>query len=335
MKNSKSTLIIIVVLVVLFMLLKPYFIVTEGKQAVVTRFGKIVNTVSDAGFHFKTPMIDNVVLFPKKIQSWDGDAERFPTQENQFIWVDATARWQITDLKLFYESVGSIPQAHSRLDDVIDSAVRKIISRNLLREAIRNSNVINEITRGNVFSNQQTGADVSEASEDQKDIGVISTFTETKYESISKGRKELSDDMLSEARTTTPKYGIELIDIVIRQIKYSDDLTKSVHNRMIKERNQVAQAFRSDGEGKKANWLGKMEKELRSIKSEAERKAKEIKAKADAEALDIRNRAYERDAEFAEFYMALTQYQELLPKMEKILTTDFEYFKYLYNKLGR
>jgi membrane protease subunit HflC len=334
MKNTKSTLIIIVVLVVLFMLLKPYFIITEGKQAVVTRFGKIVNTVSDAGFHFKTPMIDNVVTFPKKIQSWDGDAERFPTQENQFIWVDATARWKITDLKLFYESVGSIPQAHSRLDDVIDSSVRKIISRNLLREAIRNSNVINEIKRSDAFSNQQ-GGKLSKAAEEKKNIRVTSTFTDTKYEEITKGRQKLSDEMLAEARTTTPKYGIELIDIVIRQIKYSDDLTKSVHNRMIKERNQVAQAFRSDGEGEKANWLGKMEKELRSIKSEAERKAKEIKAKADGEALEIRNKAYARDPEFAEFYMALTQYQELLPKMEKILTTDFEYFKYLYNKLGR
>ncbi len=335
MKNTKSTLIVIVVLAVLFLMLKPYFIITEGEQAVVTRFGKIVNTVDEAGLHFKTPMIDTVMIYPKKIQSWDGDAQRFPTQENQFIWVDATARWKITDLKLFYESVGSIPQAHSRLDDVIDSSVRKIISRNQLREAIRNSNVINEIKRGNAFQNQQSIGEESTATEEQQDIGVFSTFTETRYEEISIGRKKLSDEMLTEARTTTPKYGIELIDIVIRQIKYSEDLTQSVHNRMIKERNQVAQAFRSDGEGKKANWLGKMEKELRSIKSEAERKAKEFKAKADGEALEIRNKAYALDAEFAEFYMALTQYQELLPKMDKILTTDFEYFKYLYNKLGR
>ena len=99
---------------------------------------------------------------------------------------------------------------------------------------------------------------------------------------------------------------------------------------MFKERNQIAQAFRSDGEGEKAKWLGKMEKELLTIRSGAEREAKEIKAKADAQALDIRNKAYGQDAEFAEYWMALKQYENLLPKMKKVLATDFDFFKYMY-----
>ncbi len=138
-----------------------------------------------------------------------------------------------------------------------------------------------------------------------------------------------------DAVKTTDSYGIQLIDVIIRQIKYSDDITQNVYRQMIKERNQIARAFRSDGEGEKAKWLGKMEKELKTIQSEAERKAKEIKAKADAEALEIRNKAYNRDAEFADYWMAMQQYEKLLPKMRKILTTDFEFFKYLYKKSGR
>jgi membrane protease subunit HflC len=73
-----------------------------------------------------------------------------------------------------------------------------------------------------------------------------------------------------------------------------------------------------------------MEKELLTIRSGAEREAKEIKAKADAEALDIRNRAYGQDAEFAEFWMAMKEYEKLLPNMKKILATDFDFFKYIY-----
>ena len=245
--------------------------------------------------------------------------------------MDTTARWKITDLKLFYESVGTISQAQSRLDDVIDSTVRKIIARNSLREAVRNSNIINEIERKDVFKTRVGIGDPVE----KKDSLAFTTFTDSKYEEIQKGREQLSDVMLSEARQITPQYGIELIDIIIRQIKYSDDLTQSVYNRMIKERNQIAQAFRSEGEGEKAEWMGKLEKELLSIQSNAERQAKEIKAKADGEALMIRNRAYNRDTEFAEFWMALVQYQKVLPKMKKILTTDIEFFKYLYRKLGR
>lgn len=333
MKGAKTSFIIILVLLLIFLLMGPYYIVKEGEQAVVTRFGKIVKTETDAGLKFKLPIVDIVSRYPKKILSWDGDAQRLPTAENQFIWVDATARWRINDIQLFYESVGTITQAHSRLDDVIDSSVRKIIARNSLREAVRNSNVINEIQRKDVF---QTQAQAEGEEGEFKDISLISvTFTDAKYEEIKVGRKMLSDEMLTEARENTPKYGIELIDIIIRQIKYSEDLSQSVYNRMIKERNQIAQAFRSDGEGKKARWLGQMEKELRTIRSDAERQAKEIKSKADGESLEIRNRSYSLNPEFAEFWMALVEYQKLLPKMKKILTTDFEFFKYLYNKMGR
>ena len=68
----------------------------------------------------------------------------YPTAENQFIWVDATARWQISDPEKFYESVTTLEQAYARMDDVIDSSVRTVIAENLLREAVRNSNLINE-----------------------------------------------------------------------------------------------------------------------------------------------------------------------------------------------
>ena len=331
MKNFRIIGIVIIVLFILFLLLGPFFMVQEGELAIVVRFGKIEKVETDSGLKFKVPIVDRVIKYPRKIQSWDGDAELLPTEESQFIWVDTTARWKITDLKLFYESVGTITQAQSRLDDVIDSSVRKIIARNSLREGVRNSNIINKIERKDVFRTQ-AGLDQEV---DRNGIEAFTTFTDIKYEEIAKGREKLSDVMLKEARQVTPQYGIELIDIIIRQIKYSDDLTQSVYNRMIKERNQIAQAFRSEGEGEKAEWMGKLEKELLAIQSDAERKAKEIKAKADEEALRIRNQAYNRDTEFADFWMALVQYQKVIPQMKKILTTDLEFFKFLYNKFAR
>ncbi len=330
MKKSKVITIAIVVLAVIFLMMGPYFLLEEGELAVVTRFGKIITTENEAGLKFKMPVIDQVMKYTKKIQSWDGDAQRLPTEENQFILVDVTARWKITDSKLFYESVGSTPQAHSRLDDIINSSVRKVVARNSLRESVRTSNIINEIERKDVYRTEPT----SEEEEEGK-IAETSTFTKTVFPEIQKGRTELSDEMLAEAKENTGAYGIILIDIIVRQIKYSPDLTVSVYNRMIKERNQIAQAFRSQGEGEKAKWMGKMERELLIIQSDAERQAKETKAKADAIALDIRNKAYSKDAEFAEFWIALTQYEKILPKMRKVLTTDFEFFDYLYKRGGK
>jgi membrane protease subunit HflC len=329
MKKLVIILVIIGAALLVISLLGPYFILTEGEQAVVVQFGKIVRVETSAGLKYKVPFIESVVKYSKKVQSWDGDAQRLPTSENQFIWVDTTARWRISDPKKYYESVGSMMQAHGRLGDVLDSEVRTTIAKNPLREAVRDTNVISEIKRTNVL------AAVAGSAESTQALSNISTLAETKYEPIDKGRRALSIEMMTRARILMPQYGIELIDVLVRQIKYSEDLTPSVYDRMIKERNQIAQAFRSDGEGEKAKWLGQTTRELKQIQSDAERKAKEIKAKADAEALGIRNRAYSQDSEFADYWMALEAYKSLLPKFNKTLTTDADFFKYFYSKRGR
>ena len=84
MKKLITTLSVLVVLLVVFLFMGPLYIVNEGQQVVVTRFGSIVNTHTDAGLHFKIPFLDKVTTYPKLILSLDGDAQRIPTKENQF-----------------------------------------------------------------------------------------------------------------------------------------------------------------------------------------------------------------------------------------------------------
>ncbi len=163
----------------------------------------------------------------------------------------------------------------------------------------------------------------------------VAIFSEIVYEEIAKGRSILSDEIFEEAKQITPQYGIELIDIIIRQIKYSEDLTESVFNRMIKERNQIAQAFRSDGQGKKAAWVGEMERELLSIESGAYRTSEKIKGEADAKAAAIYAQAYRQNPEFYSFWKSLESYRKMLPNFRKTMTTDPDYFNYLYNMQGR
>ena len=327
MKKTITVLVVIAVIVILFLITGPFYVIEEGVQAVVIRFGRIISIDLKAGLKIKVPFVDNVNKFPKKILAWDGESQRIPTQENQFIWVDTAARWKITDPKLFYESVGTITGAHSRLDDVVDSAVRKIISRNSLVEAVRNSNVINEIDRPSVY---QAGTEIE--GQAAETLGIDTTII---YEEIQIGRAALSNEVFDESSIITPQYGIELIDIIVRQIKYSDELTESVYRRMIAERNQIAQAFRSDGEGKKAAIMGEMQRELLSIQSGAFRTAQTIKGEADATAAAIYANTYNRNPDFYEFWKAIDSYRTMLPKFRKTLTTEPEYFKYLYDQQGR
>jgi membrane protease subunit HflC len=304
----------------IFLMLGPFYVLQEGQQAIVLQFGRIVNSKRDAGLWIKAPLIDQVVRFPKKIISWDGEPTRVPTEERQFIWVDTTARWRIEDPELFYQSVTDEAGAQTRLDAVIDSAVKEVISNNRLNEAVRNSDVINTIVRRSTGDSQDASSILGD------------TYTEIEYTSIEKGRDELSNEMLKRAKQTAPIYGIGLLDVIIRQIRYSDDLTESVFSRMITERQQVAQAFRSDGEGLKAEWLGNRERERLEIISEAERASKVIRGQADAQAAAIYADAYNVDPEFYAFFKAIEAYRSLLPNFQKTLSTEAEFFDYLYDR---
>jgi membrane protease subunit HflC len=326
MKKLVTVLVVVVALAVILLFMGPFYTVQEGYQAVIVRFGQIMRIETEAGLKLKTPFLDNIVIYPKKIQPWDGEAQRIPTKENQFIWVDSTARWRISDPIKFYESVSTMEGAYGKLDDVIDSAVRTVVSANYLREAVRNSNDITKSTSKETF---ETGD--AEGSDSLRQL----TQTDASFDLIEKGRRQITQNMMAIARQLTPEYGIEIIDVIPRQIRYSDELTESVYNRMIKERNQIAQAFRSFGEGKKSEWLGKLENEQRSVLSKAYEEAETIKGQADASATKIYADAYGRDRAFFDFWRAIESYKQTMPKFNKTLSTSMDYFNYLYGPKGR
>ena len=323
MKKFIGWFITIIVLVVLFLAAGPFYIVNEGTQVVVTRFSKIVASHTDAGLHFKIPFLDHVIEYPKLILSLDGDEQRIPTKENQYIIVDTTSRWRIVDPVKFYQNYQTLANSYNKLSDIIDSSCRNVISQNRMSEIVRSSNLINE-----------SKAEEESIDEDTMEINNLIN-ADTTNEIVTKGRSELCKQMVEKARKEIADYGIELIDIVPRQVKYSDELNESVYNRMIKDRNQVAQAYRSRGEGKKAEWLGKLENEKRSIASEAYRKSEEIKGAADAEAAAIYAQAYNKDPEFYTFWKSMESYKNNLKDYPATLSTSMDYFDYLYGAEGK
>ena len=325
-KNKKfiGWLSAILVLLIVFLFMGPLYIVNEGNRVVVTRFGSIVDTHTEAGLYFKIPFLDKVTTYPKLVLSLDGDEQRIPTKENQYIIVDTTARWRIANPAKFYQNFTTLDNAYNKLSDVIDSSTRTVITQNKLSEIVRSSNLIND----------KNDFDDEEEDEETKEIENLVNDSTTN-EVILKGRSVLCKQMTAEANKLVPEYGIELIDIVPRQVKYSDELTESVYNRMIKDRNQVAQAYRSRGEGKKAEWLGKLENEKRSISSEAYKKSEEIKGAADAEATKIYAEAYGKDPKFYEFWKSMESYKTTLKDYNATYSTGMDYFKYLYSPDGR
>lgn len=326
MKKLVIGLVIALAVLILFLMAGPFYTVNEGETAVVTQFGKIVGVKTEAGLKFKTPFVDKIVVYSKKIMPWDGEPRQIQTQENQLIWVDTTARWRISDPAKFYSAVSTMESAYGKLDDVIDNAVRTVVSQHRLSEAVRSSNNIQNTKSGELF---QTGDEISDEALRQL------TQSDSVFESISTGRKKLSQQMLTIAQALVPEYGIEIKDILIREIAYTDDQIKNIYDRMTKDRSQIAQAYRSFGEGKKAEWMGKMEKEQKSIMSEATKKSEIIKGEADAKATRIYADSYSRDPDFFDFWRAMESYKQTMPSFAKTMSTDMDYFKFLYKPKGR
>jgi membrane protease subunit HflC len=323
MKRAVTTIVVLTVIVIGVAIAGPFYVIDEGEQAVIVQMGRLVGVITGAGLHLKVPFIDEVVRYPKRIMAWDGEQKSIPTREKQYIWVDITARWRIADPKKFYESIFSIEKAYSKLAEVIDSEVKTVTAENYFRESVRNSNIILE----------RSGAVDSLGIGEEIDPSLIqsSIQPDTSYEPIEKGRRQLAEEILIRSRRMVPEYGIELIDVVTRQIRYSDELTPSVYARMIKERNQIAQAIRSEGEGRKAALMGRMDNERMSIRSAAYNRAETIRGAADADAARIYADAYSRDRSFFEFWRAVESYRTTLPKFDKTLSTNMEYFRYLYS----
>ena len=296
---------------ILLVLAGTFYTVEEGQQAVIVQFGRPVGSpVTEAGLHVKVPFVQDVRRFEKRLLIWDGDPNQIPTKGREFIWVDTTARWRIADAKKFLENVATEAGARSRLDDIIDSVVRDQVSASELVELVRSATW--EVPEGEVL--EEVPAEVRE---------------ELKKE-VTRGREELTRTILAEARKVIPQYGIELVDVRIKRLNYVESVREKVYARMISERKRIAARFRSEGEGRSAEILGTMEKELRQIRSAAYRRSQEIQGKADAEATRIYGSAYNRNPEFYAFSRTLEAYKDRQNKNSVlILTTDSDYYRYL------
>lgn len=313
MKKSRIAIIVVIVVIAILAAASLYT-VRETEQVVITQFGRIVKNeaITVAGLHVKVPFIQKVNYFPKNLQTWDGDQGQTPTLDKTFIWVDTFALWKVTDAVKFFQTVNNTDFALTKLNDIIDPSVRNFITSNRLIEAVRMTN--------RTLDTYEEGM----AMEDNDLVDVNNSYV------ILVGREAIAKNILLQAQPKLAEFGIELVDVKIKRINYVDEVRNSVYKRMIAERKQIAEKFRSEGMGEAQKILGEKERELQKISSEAYRTAQEVKGQADAEAARIYAEAYNVDPDFYAFVETMKIYQTVLGKdASLVLSTDSELLKYL------
>ena len=312
--KSKGFMIVLIILA--FLLVSGgVYTVDETEQVVVTQFGKVIDhPKTEPGLYFKIPFIQNANYFPKNLQEWDGDPGQIPTLDKTFIWVDTFARWKIVDPLKFFQTVSNLTGALSRLDDIIDAAVRNLITSYPLIETVRRTD--------RELDTFEVGL---EDMKDRRDLG-----------SVKLGRQKIVKGIMEQAQPKLAEFGIEVVDVKIKRLNYVEEVQRSVFSRMIAERNQIAEKFRSEGTGEARKIEGDKEKEMKRITSEAYKTAQEVMGKADGTATKIYADAFGLDPDFYSFVKTLRIYQETLDKETSlVLSTDTEFFKYLKGYTGK
>lgn len=307
---------LIVLAALAFLLYSSAYIVDETQQVIVTQFeGAIIgDPITEPGLKFLVPFIQKANYFPKNLLSWDGDPGQIPTYGKTYIWVDTFARWKINDPIKFFQTLRDIPSALSRLDDIIDPAVRNVITDNRLIEAVRKS------------SRELDTFDYISEEERKTSTYRIDTSGETH------GRVRITKDILAQAKSKLVEFGIGLVDVKIKQINYIEDVRQKVYDRMKAERKQLAEKIRSQGRGEARKILGEKERKLKEITSAAYKEAQKIMGEADAKATEIYAKEFQKDPEFYSFVKTLQVYTDSLDKeAEMVISTDSEFFRYLKN----
>jgi membrane protease subunit HflC len=146
---------------------------------------------------------------------------------------------------------------------------------------------------------------------------------------VTTGRGKITKGIMVQAQPKLKDFGIELVDVQIKRLNYVEQVQKSVYQRMIAERKQIAEKFRSEGQGEARVIEGNRDKELKKITSEAYKTAQEIMGKADAESTLVYAKAYEKDPDFYSFVKSLDVYQNAMDNRTfLLLSTESDFLKY-------
>ncbi|MFA5985151.1 MAG: protease modulator HflC [Methylococcaceae bacterium] len=278
---------VILMVAIAVLLLQSVFTVNQAEQVILTQFGRpIGEPITSPGLNFKLPFVQKVNSFDKRYLAWDGPMVEMSTKDKTYVQVDTFARWRISEPMRYYLRLRDERSAQSRLEDILGSETRTAIARHELIEVVRSD------------KNRQPLQDDSLASiAVDTSLGVLRP--------IRVGRAAIEKTVFDASVPKLAEFGIELLDVRFKRINYNQQVLERIYQRMISERLQIAQRFRSEGEGEAARINGNKERDIKQIESTAYKQVQEIQGEADAKATEVYATAYAQKPEAVEFYKFL------------------------------
>ncbi len=310
------------------------YTVNEREYALVFALGELRSVVDEPGLHVKLPPpLRNVVYLDKRILNLDTDgADLVQTSEKKNLLIDTFVKWRIEDPRLYWVSFqvyldkrilnldtdgADLVQTSEKKNLLIDTFVKwRIEDPRLYWVSFQGSepaamNRVSALLRDvlNVVVNKRTVNQIT-SSEREKAMGEIATLLQDRVKDV----------------------GIRIVDVRLKRVDFTPEISESVYRRMEAERKRVASEERSKGLAQAERIRALADRESEVILAQAYRDAQKIKGDGDAEAADIYAKAFNRDPEFARFYRSLEAYRSSFANKDDVMVLDpsaefFRYFK--------
>lgn len=323
MNNRNFTLGMIVLVVVAVVALNSLFIVNQTQQALVLQFGRAVDVIEEPGLKAKVPFVQNVLYFDKRLLDFNAEPQEVIDADNKPIIIDAFLRYRIYNPLKYYQSVQDERAMRQRLDDILESSLRKVVGRYPYTTLLSPQRV--EIMSAILADvrEQLSGVDKSEA--------VEAKLTKEEKELAAEVDKAVAKEMDASEAEVEDGFGIKILDVRLTRVDLSERIKNSVHERMRSDREREARELRAKGEEAAQRIRSKAERERTEIISEAQKNAEIIRGEADAVATKTYADAFSRDGKFYDFYRTLQAYREVLSGKDTtmVLSPDNEFLKYL------
>ncbi|MBL07153.1 MAG: HflC protein [Chloroflexi bacterium] len=339
--NKKSTPIIVFFVIAIFVVLQAFFTVDETEVAIVTTFGEFKQSHTDPGLKFKTPFIDQVTKFDKRLQRVDVPPEQLLTSDKKRISVDAYARYKIINPLLFFKNLTNESTADSRIGSIVGSKVREEIAQDTQDEIIseKREPIMNNITTmSNLFEISQADAKSLQNSYQNTDLVIY-----TRSEGEARFSLATSDEIASVITDTVGEgievkyyvplqniWGVEVLDVRIKRADFPDSVESSIFERMVAERFRKASAFRAEGEEQDKEIRAAVDREVEITLETANGQSAIIRGEGEALAIEALAEALSSDPEFYGFVRSLEAYEKSLSTdTTVILDPKSELFRYL------
>ena len=339
--NKKGTPIIILAVIAIFVILQAFFTVDETKVAIVTTFGEFKQSHTSPGLKMKTPFVDSVTKFDKRLQRVDVPPEALLTSDKKRLTVDAYARYKIINPLVFFKNLTNESTADSRIASIVGSKIREEIAQDTQEEIIsakRENVMANITTMSNLFEISLLEAQALENGLQNTDLFMYTKELGQNYFTIADNNEialilSNSLDEKTEIKYYLPLqniWGVEVFDVRIKRADFPDSVENSIFERMVAERFRKASAFRAEGEEQDKEIRAAVDREVEITLETAKGQSAITRGEGEALAIDALADALKSDPEFYGFVRSLEAYEKSLANdTTVILDPESELFKYL------